>query len=271
MAFGDEGPGIAHSRSREPANLPGIERAGLSCLMFWKRNGVFRVAAAAVLLAAGIWPAQAGASAGLTAAQIVDQMERRGQERTAALKHYEALRHYTVEYRGFAATVVGRMDVEASYDAAAGKSLRIVAQSGSKFLCEKVLKRAVESEKEASRDQGASAFSAANYRFRLEGSDSVDGRPAYLLEVEPLTQSKFLIRGKIWVDAADFAVVRMEAEPAKNPSFWISKTLIRSVRAKTGDFWLPRETRSETRVRIGGTAVMTIDYGTYKIGPGAER
>jgi hypothetical protein len=32
-----------------------------------------------------------------------------------------------------------------------------------------------------------------------------------------------------------------------------------------GGFWLPQQNRSETEVRIGGTAVMTIDYGTYQI------
>ena len=38
-----------------------------------------------------------------------------------------------------------RMEVEYHHDAATGKSFRIVTQSGSKMLCEKVLKRAVES------------------------------------------------------------------------------------------------------------------------------
>ena len=66
----------------------------------------------------------------------------------------------------------------------------------------------------------------------------------------------------------DFAVAKIEAEPAKNPSFWISRTLIRYTSAKTGNFWLPQRSRSETRVRIGGTAVLTIDYGAYQINSG---
>jgi hypothetical protein len=82
-----------------------------------------------------------------------------------------------------------------------------------------------------------------------------------------LTASKFLYRGKIWVDAADFAVMKMETEPAKSPSFWIARTLIHYTGAKTGGFWLPQHVRSETHVRIGGTAVMTIDYGSYDVVP----
>jgi len=157
------------------------------------------------------------------------------------------------------------MEVEIDFNATSGKSFRIVSQSGSKILGEKVLKRAMDSEKEASEDGGATALSPANYRFQLQGSESVDGRPAYILSVEPLRESKFLYRGKVWVDAIDFAVAKVEAAPAKNPSFWISRTLIRYTSAKTGSFWLPQRSRSESKIRIGGTAVLTIDYGTYQI------
>ena len=187
-----------------------------------------------------------------------DQIQREG------LKHYRAVRQYQVEYRGLA-TIEAEMEVEVDFDATSGKSFRILSQSGSKILGEKVLKRAMDSEKEASRTEGRPRLTPANYRFQLLGSESLDGRPAYILSVEPLKESKFLYRGKIWVDATDFAVAKIEAAPAKNPSFWISRTLIRYTSAKTGDFWLPQRSRSETKVRIGGTAVLTIDYGTYQI------
>ena len=132
------------------------------------------------------------------------------------------------------------------------------------MLCEKVLKRAVESEKEAWQNKAAMALTAANYRFHLVGSENVGERPAYVLEVEPILPSKFLIRGKIWVDVEDFALMKVEAEPAKNPSFWIARTRIEQICARTDGFWLPERNRSETKVRIGGTAVFTIDYGTYR-------
>jgi hypothetical protein len=99
----------------------------------------------------------------------------------------------------------------------------------------------------------------------MAGSEIVDGRPAYILKVEPLSDGKFLYRGKVWVDAADFEVVKMESEPAKNPSFFISRTLIHYTGALAHGFWLPQKIRSETKVRIGGTAVLTIDYGDYQV------
>ena len=207
------------------------------------------------------------APANLTVGQIVQQVERHNKARLNALRQFKALRHYAVEYKGFAHTVDAKMDVEVSYDAATGKSFRIVSQSGSNLLCDKVLKRAVDSEKEASQDKSLTALNETNYRFSLLGTDTVGGRAAYILHEEPLTEGKFLSRGKIWIDAEDFAVVKMETEPAKNPSFWISRTSISSLSVKTDGFWLPGKTRSETKVRIGGTAVLTIDYGTYQVVP----
>ena len=223
------------------------------------------MAAALVAMAAGAWPQKVdtGLAAGLTAAQIVDEMQRHDLAQQARLKRYKRLREYRVEYTGFSADVAAKMEVEVNYDAASGKSFRIVSESGSKILAEKVLKRAVDSEKEASRDKRSTALTPANYRFRLVGSESLGGRPAYMLDVEPLVASKFLYRGRIWVDAADFAVVKMETEPSKSPSFWIARTQIHYTGAKTDGFWMPQKVRSETRVRIGGTAVLTIDYGSY--------
>jgi hypothetical protein len=235
-------------------------------MFFPKCKGLFW-AIALVCSATRVLPENPGAGSpgAVSSAEIVDQMQRHNQARTDDLKRYKTLRHYNVEYRGFSRTIKAGMDVEVSYESATGKSFRVVSQSGSGFLCDKVLKRAVESEKEAARDTGATALTTANYKFQSAGTESLGGRPAYILNVEPLTDSKFLYRGKVWVDAADFAVVKMETQPAKNPSFWISRTLIHYTSAPVSGFWLPQGIRSETKVRIGGTAVMTIDYGSYQV------
>jgi hypothetical protein len=233
---------------------------------FPSRRDLF-LAAVTVLFAASAQPEDVStALAGpLNSAQIVAQMNARDQARNMELKHYQSQRRYQVQYRGFSTTVAANMTVDVNYDIESGKSFQIVSQSGSKFLIEKVLKRAVDSEKEAFSTRASTALTPANYKFHLAGSEAVLGRPAYVLDVEPLVPSKFLYRGKIWVDAADFAVVKMETQPAKNPSFWISRTIIHYTGAKTDGYWMPASVRSETSVRIGGAAVLTIDYGSYQI------
>ena len=205
--------------------------------------------------------------ASLSAEQIVNRMQMHDRAQMEALGSYQALRHYVIEYRSIFKTLIAKMDVEVKYDGSSGKTFQIVSESGSHALCERVLQRAVDSEREASLNRSATALTNANYKFRLVGSEILNGRAAYILEVDPITPSKFLYRGRIWVDEIDFAVARMEVQPGKNPLFWISKTVIHHTNMNTGGFWLPQQNRSETKVRIGGTAVLTIDYGTYLILP----
>lgn len=258
-------------RHNRPAHGPQgrAERSGSRCLMV--NMAILTFVAAAICGPGTASPQGSNASATpqLNAQQIVDAMQRHDQTQAGALNRYHALRHYSVVYRGFTRTITASMDVEVDYNAASGKSFHIVSQTGSGVLCQKVLKRAVESEKEASQEKSATALTPANYRFELAGIEQVNGRPAYILKVDPISPSQFLYQGRIWVDAADFAVARMEVQPAKSPSFWISRTVIHHTNQLTGGFWLPAENRSETKVRIGGSAEMTIDYGDYRIVPDA--
>jgi len=235
--------------------------------MSWRRNVPYIPfllcfgAISALLLGA---PA-AHSQAVLPVEQIVDRMQQHDTNQSRELKHYEAVRHYQVQYKGFGTHLAATMDVNLSYDSATGKSFRIVSQSGSKLLCDKVLKRAVQSEEEASKDRSSTALNPTNYRFELAGTDSVNGRPAYILKVDPVRKSKFLYRGRVFVDAGDFAVTRIEVEPAQNPSFWITSSHIENTNLKTDGVWLPEKNRSESKIRVGGTAVLTIDYGTYHV------
>jgi hypothetical protein len=234
-------------------------------MAFPQASLIFAMLSACAISAVPAEAPVAPAQASLHVDQIVDGMQRHEVNRSRELKHYEAVRHYQVQYKGFGKLIAATMDVEINFDNLSGKRFRIVSQSGSKLLCDKVLKRAVESEEEASKDKSSTALNAANYRFQLAGTEQLDGRPAYILHVDPLKQTKFLYRGKIWVDAADYAVVKIEVEPAKNPSFWISSTRIENSNSKTEGVWLPQKNRSESKIRIGGAAVLTIDYGTYRI------
>jgi len=77
----------------------------------------------------------AQATANLTAAEIIQQVQRHNQVRLDELRQYKTLRHYAVEYKGFSHTVDAKMDVEVSYDAATGKNFRIVSRIFSAIRC----------------------------------------------------------------------------------------------------------------------------------------
>jgi hypothetical protein len=109
-----------------------------------------------------------------------------------------------------------------------------------------------------------------NYDFALIGYEppdvnSPDKHSQYVLAVYPKEKSKYVYRGKVWVDANDFAVTRIEAEPAQNPSFWTKKNEIRHEYIKVQDFWLPRRNQSVSYIRLGGRATLTIEYSNYRV------
>jgi hypothetical protein len=202
-----------------------------------------------------------------TTEEVVNNMVRRNLERARALGAYQGTRTYRVEYRGFPSSRSAEMVVDVNYKAPGTKEFTVRSESGSKLLIDRVFKRMLQSEKEAltEENQRGVALNNDNYRFLLLGHERTPGGGVYILSVEPRTQNKLLYRGRIWIDAEDFAVVRIEGQPAKNPSFWIKDTKIEQVYTKVGDFWLPRSNRSSTTIRLGGHALFTIDYGDYQI------
>ena len=203
----------------------------------------------------------------LTAEQVVDNLVRRNLERAHALGSYKGTRVYRLEYHGFPSSRTAEITVDVQYRSPATKEFTIRSESGSHFLVEKVFQRMLQSEKDAlvEENQTHVALNNDNYRFTLAGLQTLPTGPSYILVVEPRTSNKLLYRGRIWVDAEDFAVVRIEAQPAKNPSFWTKETTIEQVYGKVGNFWLPVSNRSTSAIRLGGHASFSIDYQDYQV------
>jgi hypothetical protein len=172
-----------------------------------------------------------------------------------------------MEYRGFPNDKDAEMVVKVSFHAPNSKEFTVISQTGSKFVIDHVFKKLLEGEQEAAKvdNRHDTALTRQNYDFELAGFERNRDGGEYVLNLLPRTKNKFLYRGKVWVDAKDFAVVRIEAEPAKNPSFWIKKTGIAHRYVKVNDFWLPAENRTESFVRMGGKATLSIEYQDYKI------
>ncbi len=206
-------------------------------------------------------------AAGLTTEDIVSRLDRNNEQRAAALRAYEGKRFYTLTYHGFLSSREAAIEVLARYQAPDSKSFEVVSQGGSKTIQSKVFARLLESEREAAQaeKQRQTALTAENYSFTLVGSRPSPYGGCYRLRVEPRRDDKFLYRGEICVNAADFAVETIDAEPAKNPSFWTKKTRIEHRYQKIGQFWLPASNQTVTSVRMGGTAVLNIVYSQYEL------
>jgi hypothetical protein len=203
----------------------------------------------------------------LTLSQVVENLVQKNAERAKALESYRGKRIYKIDYKGFPSALRGEMIVEMTYTTPAKKDFKILSESGSKWIVKRVLKRLIDGEKEAQEaaTRKSVELTTQNYNFTSLERQTDAGGCGYVLGIQPKVPNKFLYRGRIWVNDQDFAVCRIEAEPSKNPSIWITKTEIRHNYQKFQDFWLPVENRSVSSLRLGGRATLTITYQEYEI------
>ena len=203
----------------------------------------------------------------LTANEIMAQVVERNALRLAALDAYTVDRVYHMEYTGIGGPRTAEIQVHTEYHYPGTKHFVVVGGSGSKVLCEKVLRKLVESEEEASEknSQAESMLSTENYTAKLAGQEQVNGIQTWILDVTPKKSSKYTYRGKVWVSMDDFAIVRVLAVPGKSPSWMVHNASFDYQYQRIGMFWVPARNSSETHVLLGGEARLTISYDKYSI------
>lgn len=207
------------------------------------------------------------AAAPLSTERVVENLVAMNLERARALHSYQVTETLRMEYRGLPGNRTAEMVVDVKYRSPGTKEFTIRSATGSKLLIDRVFRKLLQTEQQAleAEAQKRIALNGENYDFSAAEDDAAVSSLVYVLRVDPITKNKLLYRGRIWVNASDFAVVRVEAEPAKNPSFWTKDVEIERLYTKVGDFWLPARTHSITAVRLGGRAELTIQYGNYVI------
>ncbi len=209
---------------------------------------------------------QAVAPAPLTANEVMARVEAGDAMRAQRLAGYTSFRTYHLESHGLLSKKA-EMTVRMEYHSPNKKEFQIVSESGSRGVRNRVFRRLLNAEREAmdSEARQKSAINRENYRFELESYSRTKGDSYYILRVQPKRRSQLLFAGRIWVDADDFVVTRIEGEPAVNPSWWTRKTEFRRKYQRVGQVWLPESNYSVTNVRVFGTAVLTITYCDYRI------
>jgi hypothetical protein len=198
--------------------------------------------------------------------EILNRMAETDVVRTKAMRRFTCMRRYVATNLRFnkrAEVVVKSLWTNPGY-----KEFQIVSEEGTPVLRKKILHRMMEAEKEtAVATRGQTPITRANYDFRLLGTEIVNERPTWVLELKPKFEKRYLLRGKAWVDAADYAVIRMQGVFAKNPSFWTREVKTSLEYTKYGDFWLPVRSRSETDAVLFGSSEVTIEYYDHAVEP----
>jgi hypothetical protein len=198
-----------------------------------------------------------------TAAEIVAQMGARDLQRQVAMEGYAGMRRYVLENHHL--NKRAEMLVQVQGDPDGTKHFAVVSEEGWKAAHKHVLHKMLESESESSRPElrARARLNPENYDFELVGTEIVADRNAFVLQITPKRKEKYLFRGRIWVDAEEYALVRAEGHPAKNPSFWTKSTHFVQMYQKSGPLWFPLSTQSVTEAHIFGTTDVNIDYFDY--------
>jgi hypothetical protein len=219
---------------------------------------------AIILSAVTIASAQTGDLLPSAEAVVAKMMQFDGQ-RQSELAGYTATRHYAAVNKSRHAEMLVRV----TCDSSGAKQFTILSEAGSGSIRKHVFHKLLSEETEASRrgTRTSTRLIPDNYNFQMVGQETIETGPAYLLSVVPKTQNKYLIDGKIWVDANDYSIVRIEGQPARNPSFWVRSVHFVHTYQKVGSFWFASSTHTTSEIRIFGDSELTIENSDYALNP----
>jgi len=98
-----------------------------------------------------------------------------------------------------------------------------------------------------------------DYRYKLDGVGTVDGRAAFVVHFEPAEEVQALYRGTVWIDRSTFARLRISAVQTRSSGVVISNEedqMLTEVGQIDGQpIWLPTSLNSKQTVVIAGRSV----------------
>lgn len=200
-----------------------------------------------------------------SAEDLVANMTRTDIERRAEMTGYTAVRRYVAANQDRRAEMIVHLDCTSD----GVKRFTVISEQGSSAIRKHVLHKIVNEESDASRrdTRDGTRITPANYAFKTIGQETLDSGPAYVLSITPKTENKYLIDGKIWVDAKDYSIVRIEGKPARNPSFWVHNVHFVHTYKRVGEFWLASTTHTTSEVRLFGSSELAIENSDYALNP----
>ena len=219
--------------------------------------------ALALMFAATTLTGQTGAP--LTAEAILTKLAAMESARNKRLPSYKVTREYQLQLLARNKSVKSTAEFE--YQPLSGKRFVILAENGAEGLYRRALRKLMEAEVKAVTVESEVEVGPHNYTATLLGTEIVDGKTCHVLSLSPKRNSKFLIKGKAWIDAAEFGLVRLEGHPTESLSFWVGKPFISQTFNNVGGHWLLTSNKSLVEAKIVGHLELTIRSSNYTLKP----
>jgi len=205
---------------------------------------------------------------GVTESQVLAELAAHNEERRNGLHDYTVLRTYqVVDLKGKVhAEEIGRME----FFSPDKKAFTVTSEAGSGLVRHMALNPLINSEIEAAagKEHHDSAISTDNYSLNLLGEQQLGPYRCFVAEAVPKRRDKYLFEGRVWIDANDYSVVRIEGHPAKKLSFWIQHADFVRQYQKIDGFWLPEKDQTLVQVRLYGKKILKIEHRNYVVNAG---
>jgi hypothetical protein len=197
--------------------------------------------------------------------QIVARMTQAQDENRTHFGPYKVTRDYKV-FKGDNQNLIrSRLVAEISVVPPDSKKYTIDNSNGS-LLEERIVRKMLDGEVAFAKAARSSDITRNNYDFRLIREDEISGEPCYVLELAPKRKSKNLLRGFVWVDTRSYLPLRVEGEPAQNPSWWVTDARIVLLYGYVGPMWLQTYSEATADVRILGRSTLIWQDVRYQLG-----
>jgi hypothetical protein len=142
-------------------------------------------------------------------------------------------------------------------------SFVIKSITGDSTVKQYVIAKYLAGESEMSEKANDAAITPKNYKFKYKRSESFNGRPIHIYELNPRKKQIGLFKGELWIDEETALPVRESGIFVKNPSVFLKKVNFTRTYAMYDGAALPARVESHVETRIAGAADLDIRYTNF--------
>ncbi len=200
---------------------------------------------------------------------VVHGVDASVKNRLDRLAGYTVTEHYAV-FRGKDEThPAAEMLVKTTYTRENGKSYEIVSQSGSSLWRNEVLHTLLDNEKRMSEPANVETalIDSKNYEMKLDPNprQRLDDRDCLVLDITPRRNSEYLFKGRLWVNAQDYAIVQLQGTASKSAFFLASAAEVSRQYDEMDQLPMATHAQAVSGSALLGQTTVKIDYTNYQI------
>ena len=163
----------------------------------------------------------------------------------------------------------GEFELQRKFEAPHTLQFTPVHYTGDGFVKNNVITRLLQTEVDHVQkdDPSQTAINLANYKFSYRGLSRVNDRAVHVYQVKPHKKRPGLFKGRVYLDAHNGSLVRVEGSVVKSPSFFVKHIDFWQDYTDVQSFTLPVHIHSVAKARIVGRTIVDIVHRDYQAVP----